>query len=142
MAYCLLGIFDVNLPLLYGEGSKAFHRLQEEILKISNDHSLFASGVSPKMHTMESVLDALNKRQEPALEKTKGSIRLPSRWMLRILSGNDRFSEDVWLHLRRNLSTVATFFLCDICRGPVAHHPLLFNEVFVSISPILVIFRV
>jgi hypothetical protein len=41
-AYCLLGIFDVNLPLLYGEGDKAFLRLQEEILKNSMDHSLFA----------------------------------------------------------------------------------------------------
>jgi hypothetical protein len=42
MAYCLLGIFDVNMPLLYGEGKKAFLRLQEEILKSSTDHSLFA----------------------------------------------------------------------------------------------------
>jgi hypothetical protein len=28
LAYCLLGIFGVNMPLLYGEGSKAFLRLQ------------------------------------------------------------------------------------------------------------------
>jgi hypothetical protein len=42
MAYCLMGLFDVNMPLLYGEGSKAFLRLQEEILKRSNDQSLFA----------------------------------------------------------------------------------------------------
>jgi hypothetical protein len=28
MAYCLLGIFNVNMPLLYGEGDKAFIRLQ------------------------------------------------------------------------------------------------------------------
>ncbi|OLN97215.1 Vegetative incompatibility protein HET-E-1-like protein 3 [Colletotrichum chlorophyti] len=27
MAYCLLGIFGVNLPLIYGEGEKAFQRL-------------------------------------------------------------------------------------------------------------------
>jgi hypothetical protein len=32
-AYCLMGIFQVNMPLLYGEGSRAFIRLQEEILK-------------------------------------------------------------------------------------------------------------
>lgn len=32
MAYCLLGIFDVNMPLLYGEGSKAFIRLQVRLL--------------------------------------------------------------------------------------------------------------
>ncbi|PVH81896.1 HET-domain-containing protein [Cadophora sp. DSE1049] len=42
MAYCLLGVFNINMPLLYGEGAKAFIRLQEEILKISNDQSLFA----------------------------------------------------------------------------------------------------
>ena len=24
IAYCLLGIFDVNMPLLYGEGERAF----------------------------------------------------------------------------------------------------------------------
>ncbi|KAF2649626.1 hypothetical protein K491DRAFT_708033 [Lophiostoma macrostomum CBS 122681] len=43
--YCLLGIFDVNKPLLYGEGKKAFIRLQEEMMKISHDHSLFAWGL-------------------------------------------------------------------------------------------------
>ncbi|KAK8055348.1 hypothetical protein PG993_000575 [Apiospora rasikravindrae] len=43
MAYCLLGIFDVNMPMLYGEGGiKAFIRLQGEIMKISDDQSLFA----------------------------------------------------------------------------------------------------
>ena len=42
MAYSLLGIFDVNMPMLYGEGKKAFIRLQEEIIKKSNDLSIFA----------------------------------------------------------------------------------------------------
>ncbi|KAI2617937.1 HET-domain-containing protein [Hypomontagnella submonticulosa] len=42
MAYCLLGIFDINMPLLYGEGKKAFIRLQEEILRSSHDLSIFA----------------------------------------------------------------------------------------------------
>ncbi|KAI0167264.1 heterokaryon incompatibility protein-domain-containing protein [Pestalotiopsis sp. NC0098] len=42
MAYCLLGIFDVNMPLLYGEGSKAFLRLQSEIMSQTQDDSLFA----------------------------------------------------------------------------------------------------
>ncbi|EGP85272.1 uncharacterized protein MYCGRDRAFT_45759, partial [Zymoseptoria tritici IPO323] len=39
-AYSLMGIFDVNMPMLYGEGRKAFTRLQEEIIKISTDHSI------------------------------------------------------------------------------------------------------
>jgi hypothetical protein len=42
LSYCLLGIFDVNMPMLYGEGQKAFIRLQEEIAKQSNDLTLFA----------------------------------------------------------------------------------------------------
>lgn len=43
IAYSLLGLFDVNMPLLYGEGKlKAFRRLQEEIMKISEDETLFA----------------------------------------------------------------------------------------------------
>ncbi|KAK0609684.1 heterokaryon incompatibility protein-domain-containing protein [Bombardia bombarda] len=46
MAYCLLGIFGVQLPLLYGEGEKAFIRLQEEIVKEINDLSLFAWTIS------------------------------------------------------------------------------------------------
>lgn len=41
-AYCLLGLFGVNMPMLYGEGEKAFLRLQEEILKQHHDASLFA----------------------------------------------------------------------------------------------------
>jgi hypothetical protein len=41
MAYCMLGLFDINMPLLYGEGMKAFTRLQEEIIRVSNDHTIF-----------------------------------------------------------------------------------------------------
>ncbi|KAK0737732.1 heterokaryon incompatibility protein-domain-containing protein [Schizothecium vesticola] len=39
-AYSLLGLFGVSMPLLYGEGGRAFLRLQEEILKQSNDQSV------------------------------------------------------------------------------------------------------
>ncbi|KAJ9142072.1 HET-domain-containing protein [Pleurostoma richardsiae] len=41
-AYCLLGLFRVNMPLLYGEGNRAFIRLQEEIIKTSTDLTIFA----------------------------------------------------------------------------------------------------
>ncbi|KAK1676201.1 heterokaryon incompatibility protein-domain-containing protein, partial [Colletotrichum godetiae] len=41
-AYCLLGIFDINMPLLYGEGDRAFRRLQEEILRTIEDYNLMA----------------------------------------------------------------------------------------------------
>ncbi|KAK0631454.1 heterokaryon incompatibility protein-domain-containing protein [Immersiella caudata] len=42
IAYCLMGIFDVNMPLLYGEGIKAFRRLQEEIVRRCNDQTILA----------------------------------------------------------------------------------------------------
>ena len=42
MAYCLLGIFDIHMPMLYGEGTTAFKRLQYEIMMGSDDHSIFA----------------------------------------------------------------------------------------------------
>ncbi len=41
-AYSLLGIFDLNMPTLYGEGERAFRRLQEEILRRIPDQTLFA----------------------------------------------------------------------------------------------------
>ncbi|KAK5635197.1 hypothetical protein RRF57_010909 [Xylaria bambusicola] len=40
-AYCLLGIFGINMPLLYGEGHMAFRRLQEEIIKRNSDMTIF-----------------------------------------------------------------------------------------------------
>ncbi|KAK5628873.1 hypothetical protein RRF57_004588 [Xylaria bambusicola] len=44
-AYCLLGIFNVNMPLIYGEGRKAFRRLQDTIVReYPKDHSIFAWG--------------------------------------------------------------------------------------------------
>ncbi|TBU34015.1 heterokaryon incompatibility protein-domain-containing protein [Dichomitus squalens] len=42
IAYSLLGIFDINMPTLYGEGDRAFYRLQEEILRRIPDQSIFA----------------------------------------------------------------------------------------------------
>jgi Heterokaryon incompatibility protein (HET) len=42
IAYCMMGIFDINMPMLYGEGKKAFTRLQEQILANFDDDSIFA----------------------------------------------------------------------------------------------------
>lgn len=42
LAYCLFGLFDVNMPLIYGEGNNAFRRLQEDIIRRSNDSTIFA----------------------------------------------------------------------------------------------------
>ncbi|KAI9162976.1 HET-domain-containing protein [Paramyrothecium foliicola] len=56
-AYCLLGIFGINMPMLYGEGGpKAFFRLQQEILRASNDQSIFAWSPSESRSTLHGLL--------------------------------------------------------------------------------------
>lgn len=41
-AYCLMGIFGIHMPMIYGEGRQAFVRLQEELINDSRDRSIFA----------------------------------------------------------------------------------------------------
>ncbi|KAI6023037.1 hypothetical protein BKA83DRAFT_595498 [Pisolithus microcarpus] len=55
-AYSLLGLFGVNMPMLYGEGSKAFQRLQLEIIRVSSDHSIFAWNRKGQLGKYGSVL--------------------------------------------------------------------------------------
>ncbi|PMD16890.1 hypothetical protein NA56DRAFT_730642, partial [Hyaloscypha hepaticicola] len=37
LSYCLLGLFGVHMPPLYGEGENAFMRLQREIMNTTDD---------------------------------------------------------------------------------------------------------
>ncbi|RGP78322.1 hypothetical protein FLONG3_3458 [Fusarium longipes] len=46
IAYCLLGIFNVTMPMIYGEGGKAFERLQLKIMEQTTDDSIFSWGIS------------------------------------------------------------------------------------------------
>ncbi|KAI6038279.1 hypothetical protein EDC04DRAFT_2896691 [Pisolithus marmoratus] len=55
-AYSLLGLLGVQMPMLYGEGSNAFRRLQLEIIRKSNDQSIFAWGWSRMAGLSESFL--------------------------------------------------------------------------------------
>ncbi|KAG6328839.1 hypothetical protein ID866_10250, partial [Astraeus odoratus] len=55
-AYSLLGLLGVNMPMLYGEGKKAFQRLQLELIRTSNDHSIFAWGYRGMPRGLSSVL--------------------------------------------------------------------------------------
>ena len=72
MAYCLLGLFGVNMPMLYGEGRKAFLRLELEIIKKSNDDSIFA-WTSPNPENNNSGLLAL----WPDVFADSADVRLP-----------------------------------------------------------------
>ena len=56
-AYSLLGIFQINMTTLYGEGQRAFIRLQEKILKTSTDTSIFAWGLRLTWKSFTEILE-------------------------------------------------------------------------------------
>ena len=59
-AYSLMGLFDVHIPLFYGEGRSAFRRLQEEILRTTSDATVlafFSLSPRPSVHMLASSPD-------------------------------------------------------------------------------------
>lgn len=77
MAYCLMGIFKVNMPLLYGEGRKAFFRLQGEIVKQTTDQSIFAwrfPGIAPANYSLGMLAP------EPTWFKDCGNVVFHQAW--------------------------------------------------------------
>jgi len=55
-AYSLMGLLDMNMPMLYGERKKAFQCLQLEIICALNDQSIFAWRCDEKMVRTCSIL--------------------------------------------------------------------------------------
>lgn len=74
-AYCMLGLFGVHMPLLYGEGATAaFHRLQIAIMQASEDQSLFAF----ESHDSEDDWLEVSSKRDQSLAKTKEQRRYVS----------------------------------------------------------------
>ena len=42
------------MPLLYGEGEKSFIQLQEEIMKVSEDYTLFAESIEGSLSSLDT----------------------------------------------------------------------------------------
>ncbi|KAI1456324.1 HET-domain-containing protein [Annulohypoxylon moriforme] len=75
-AYSLIGLFNVNMPMLYGEGgTKAFLRLQEAIIKTSDDHSIFAwEGLHSSGGLLAESPDAFRKKEmRPRRQQRSGN---------------------------------------------------------------------
>lgn len=70
-AYSLMGVFNVKMPMLYGEGEYAFVRLQEEILKRSDDHTIFA-WIAPEVSMEYHLLGML--ASSPSFFQSSGNI--------------------------------------------------------------------
>ncbi|KAK0654972.1 heterokaryon incompatibility protein-domain-containing protein [Cercophora newfieldiana] len=72
IAYCMLGIFNINMPLLYGEGRRAFQRLQEELVKSSDDRTIFAWDWLPRF--------AVTGRDNPNFPNLRAAHLVDSGW--------------------------------------------------------------
>ena len=57
-AYSLLGLLGVHMPMMYGEGKNAFRRLQLEVIRMTNDQSIFAWSCSRETGWSSSFLAA------------------------------------------------------------------------------------
>ncbi|KAI0430128.1 heterokaryon incompatibility protein-domain-containing protein [Xylaria sp. FL1042] len=84
MAYCLIGLFDVNMPLLYGEGHKAFARLQLEILQRNYDSSVFMHILHNCHAPPSSTPSVVEARRVSTESSSLGSAEIPDgrpRWV-------------------------------------------------------------
>src|SRR5262249_1025725 len=57
IAYCLLGIFGVTMPMIYGDSDHAFSRLQHEIMKNTRDDSILAWALTATQSTPANSVD-------------------------------------------------------------------------------------
>lgn len=91
VAYCLIGIFGVQLPLLYGEGDNAFIRLQKEIISQTTDQSIFAwmgkSAASVDFLAQSPECFAFSGAYEPMPERSSGVSYTISHRGLEITTG-------------------------------------------------------
>ena len=78
-AYSLMGLFGVNMPLLYGEGENAFMRLQEQVIKETADDSIFAwrDGRFPLGGILAKSPDAFEKSEDVVAILPKFFARRP-----------------------------------------------------------------
>ncbi|KAL8899538.1 MAG: hypothetical protein Q9207_006151 [Kuettlingeria erythrocarpa] len=82
IAYSLLDLFEVYMPLIYGEGSNAFLRLQQEIVKSSDvgiifawtDDSLIESGMFALSPTAFGNSGKIVKFEHPAIRRSPYSV--------------------------------------------------------------------
>ncbi|KAN0095794.1 hypothetical protein V8E51_016505 [Hyaloscypha variabilis] len=83
-AYSLLGLFQIHMPMLYGEGrARAFARLQEAIYLATCDDSIFLFRYSPHVDSQPLLADCPNRfcqraRCEPC-QRQGGTQCFPSQ---------------------------------------------------------------
>lgn len=115
MAYSMLGIFGINLVPQYGEGTRAFMRLQEELLQRSTDESLFAWRMPAKVAQDGAQSWGLLAHSPSWFRDSKSIVVLPKKVTLRPNGGFSMRQQGVyasvptWTRLELTLMLVAWF---------------------------------
>ncbi|KAI4123669.1 MAG: hypothetical protein LQ338_005159 [Usnochroma carphineum] len=143
MAYCLLGLFDVNMSLIYGEGAvRSFHRLQIEIMRNSNDESLFAwtsdqpaSGmladrpsyfVDSGRIELESMHAEFGALRPPFTMTNRGlELSIPSNLPKTVTSSERRRCTDKMQSLARQLENTCVIYVKQPDEARIVYHQLL-----------------
>ncbi|KAI5984920.1 heterokaryon incompatibility protein-domain-containing protein [Pisolithus orientalis] len=104
-AYSLMGLFKVNMPMLYGEGEKAFQRLQLEIIRVSSDHSIFAWDPLGMIRRSGSVL-----ADDPSDFRYCGNIKKvePGEFVDRLMEETEENELGSPWYIRRGSSEIST----------------------------------
>jgi hypothetical protein len=132
-AYSLLGIFDINMPLLYGEGVKAFRRLQEEIIRTSKDSSIFCFGLANPSVRSNSVLAESPAQYSHSHHIIKGIFPFDepysiTRTGLRIVTYPYK---GVWRQSKGGLAAGHTFYAIPLARS--SHDTGGSNDIFLIV---------
>lgn len=124
IAYCLLGLVDVNMPLLYGERHKAFYRLQTELIQKSNEQTIFAwdprdlltsysvtGMLAPHPSAFKNstgIVMGQNGNGNGTFEMTNGGLRIQlplheeeQSWVMALLSCETASGDGIGIWLRR-----------------------------------------
>jgi hypothetical protein len=93
VAYSLMGLLRINMPLLYGEGANAFIRLQLEVMGKYDDNSLFAWRM-PQVLDGDGSIRAINRSLDVSDSYWWGGLLAPTIQCFRDCTGH-------FLHLKR-----------------------------------------
>jgi len=116
-AYCLLGLFRVNMPLIYGEGDNAFRRLQETILREVEDYTLLAWDLwLPDSNDFSMTMDVVCQRY------SESRIHVPVPTLSTSLRGFSPNGLLLWSYSDVRQHMFTTDFTNALTRGGQSNH--------------------
>lgn len=148
-AYSLLGIFGVNMTTIYGEGRKAFVRLQQEIMRHSSDYTIFAWDTSREGDEHPEVPADIEKNQYALLApspdefvESEGFIGVSYSHFARLWSLNNSVPElrltniGIWMEVPLIPTAHPLVYLAVLAcrkRNIIAHDSLQYSTVAIAL---------